>query len=531
MAKQTESEWYAIPRTVNKNSIGIMPYYPTYSITGLLTGILDHYIDDEDKQIRDICDEHKIKDRIEIRQKLQTAIQRLNGFSGSEIPEDTGKIKIPTNLAFFQLAFPRYQLCKVSEIRISRIIGILDKLHFEPMLEAFVRGSENITSVNNRWSAAVEITDALHLFKIHTCKAADRGNITKAEIGEGIKIFQREYMEKQNPVLQYTTGGELCKNTIIAMNEALAKNWTRDLWFFYKRTAEIAEQEEFFINDEDIKDGVAKDTVIWAKEKDKGEIQIGELKISTYRGLSHRADKAKYSPANNDIERIINPISISEGGGYDSINEWDQVALSIGLYNWNRDKLQKILKNFKENSPTSTYNTLFLQYGLDVETSNFKIDGSLLPGNSTNWEVLRKLKFVYSFIRAAENSQFQETQLNAAKDWFTTVIAYNVTVNSITKKVKEYITSEYGLALVLDLSVNTGQGNVIPTVKTAVENVLSQNQDIVNDPSEWGDNEEEMIINEYINVRHNLTIFTEAETREGKIDNAGLSKSRDSYNE
>jgi hypothetical protein len=193
------------------------------------------------------------------------------------------------------------------------------------------------------------------------------------------------------------------------------------------------------------------------------------------------------------------------------------------MFNWNRDWLLKLLKKFKEINK-NVFDNLIAHYGLDVNDTQFLVDKIAYSAGTV--ESLRKLRFVYCFIRAASNTNFQSAQVVIAKEWITRVKNTNVIIASQgTKKVTDYITSEHGLALVVDLSVNTGLGNVSWTVRNAANTVLAQSNNL----AEWGDTEEASIIDAYINERHNLDGFIHAEIRETRIDDANLSKGRDSY--
>ena len=90
---------------------------------------------------------------------------------------------------------------------------------------------------------------------------------------------------------------------------------------------------------------------------------------------------------------------------------------------------------------------MFLNYGFDVKDDKFIYFDIESPKSSAN--NLRKIKLVYLSISAASNSNFQSTQNKIAKNRIDP--ARGKSVNN--KKVKDYITSLYGTALVIDQDV------------------------------------------------------------------------------
>jgi hypothetical protein len=198
------------------------------------------------------------------------------------------------------------------------------------------------------------------------------------------------------------------------------------------------------------------------------------------------------------------------------------------------------------------------QCGFNAETANV--------GTA---EILRKMKYVYYFIMAANNNNFRTCQVNFARNRVDT--ARNSPVK--TKLVKDYITSELGVSLVLDQHISR-PGHVGKTVRAAVDDVIvqltTQNKDeqmlskitdrtelnacfnsegeikpekaddlreLVQDPGNWGTYEEKLIIKKYIEerqVRSNTTMWDPKGRSDRVVNNAsffGLSDNRDSYNE
>jgi hypothetical protein len=263
-----------------------------------------------------------------------------------------------------------------------------------------------------------------------------------------------------------------------------------------------------------------------------------------YYGIRRFATTQPYTPgANAGIsEKACSAIAKSEGntggapGGFDAINEYDPVCLSVGLFYWNKDGLWDLLNKFNTDSPDN-FNTLIKQHGLDIKGYRiFVIDGKDYP--SGNREELRRLKFVYRFIKAADNIHFQKAQINYSQEWLEKAIERPAGKGTV----KQYITSRYGTALVLDFSARKGhsEGTITSAVNIAIQNALNNLDSgdkvrfTIDNPADWDDNMEIEIINAFNDVRkgrmrHKIRGDEEANQREANIIKTDLSKKRGSF--
>jgi hypothetical protein len=143
-----------------------------------------------------------------------------------------------------------------------------------------------------------------------------------------------------------------------------------------------------------------------------------------------------------------------------------------------------------------------------------------------NVEALRKLKFVYCFIKAAEDPVFQEVQKKCAEKW----IEDKVLKKSIRgKTIGDYITSEHGIALVSDISVHKGPGSdlISGMVNDAIDKVLDKG--ILDSPASWKTAVEKDIINALSNYRINIIKDNDVVRRTNNINEANLNQERNSY--
>jgi hypothetical protein len=477
---------------------------------------------------------------------------------------------IPKNIDFFRMAFPKYKLLEDGADKINSRIGVLNQLCYNDSLEGVVRGELPLESIDS--AGKEEINRALHSFKIHTCEPERKNDLSNPAVTEGITIFQIEYMENQWEN-KCSERGKICKETLLAMNQALSEKWERELYFYYNFSGKrYKEYYPRYINDEDIESNIKDEVDIYATE---GNItrKIGHWTPSIQGGIQHSAEIPFQAAINK--EKICKAVIANEGNGYDAVNTYDTAHLSIGLYQWSWEELYNFLRESQRLSGDNVYKInfkeMFIDYGLDIndesvtENKRFIIDGTAYGITGGAPSQLKKLRFVFCFIKAAENENFRKIQYKIAVDRVDT--ARNVKVIG-ERKVQSYITSRLGVALVLDQHVNR-PGLVDETVRNAVnavvEHLLKQKKDniklsklqertsfnncfnsdgsikeakkgelktIIEDPNNWGDEEEELIIKEYIVARNNSRM-TAPEKRAADIrglkESLDLSDKRNSY--
>lgn len=523
-------DWFDLPehRRYVGSELSSMKYYP---IETVVSDVLEHYIEDEAQVVKDICNRNNIRANSSVREYLLQEIQSLNDITEEEAyinREKKKTIKIPKNIEFFRNAFPDYIIMKEGDTTIRTEIGQLKYFSYNHDLEKFVRNEiGNISNVDINAKSWINIS--LLEFKIHSHRIPFSVEINTPEIKESIRIFQQEYMNLEKP------DGIITVDTIFDMNKALGEKWERKLCFFYYEKTDTNKQSPQYINDVDIQININNGLDIYGKEGDKKEVYLGFRTGEKYHGVAHNAKVLFEAHAGNIIQKVCAPIIKSEGGGYDAINEWDNVALSIGLFNFNQDDLWDSMRVFREENEEN-YNNLLKQYGLDINKKasdkRFIIDGIeyIVPTASKNtWDFaeLRKLKFAYCFIKVATYDSFKESQNKKIESWATSVIVYSLKNN---KKIKDYITSEYGIAFVIDLSVKKGKSvyYITAAVQEAIDTVIKDG--CPNNPDLWSNKEESKIIDAFTEIwRTRINDKKVTDTREKNIKNAGLSKERASF--
>jgi hypothetical protein len=556
-----------------KKFLFIIPvFWESYHIEILIDDIIEYYINDEDDIVKNLFTEYTISGRAELRDKLIISIQNLNDMQSNEyrIRRNKKSIKIPSNIDFFRLVFPEYHLMIDTSTKISTDIRVLKELNYSPSLEQIVKGE----SLEINSEGRMEINIALHRMKIYSCPDADTDKLTEATL-EGVEIFQKEYMDRQRDrSIRYVENSpqepssinsrrfsnelglsdgsreayieewsysyisrEICANTLLLLNRALKEGWTRELYFYYIPVA--GDPSEAYINDANIDEGVydnldrtkaekmypANGTTLYAKShSDSTETLMGTVRFFPngsnigHRGIMHNATK-EFFPRNNS-ERICWPTIISEGGGYDSINTYDSAYLSIGIIQWNWERLYNLLMGFKRNHRAIFEQLISGPYKLDVkvmeggaivdvsssnrrintENKRFEIDGVAYTLNPRP-TALKKLRFVYCFIKAAGNNEFQTWQnMDATEEYIHMVLALRINDRPITA----YVTSEMGMAFVYDHYVNA-ERYTVRCVEKAVTEVIFTLKNTWNDnmlrglnnaDREWVRNNLSLVLNE-----------------------------------
>jgi peptidoglycan hydrolase-like protein with peptidoglycan-binding domain len=198
-------------------------------------------------------------------------------------------------------------------------------------------------------------------------------------------------------------------------------------------------------------------------------------------------------------------LAVSENeGNLDAVNTWDNAFLSFGMFQWtagtgiSKGELPALVKKIKAANP-SVFTTCFGQYGLDVMETGpvygyFTVNGRKIDSIEYK-EMLRSHVWAYRFWRAGLDPAVQAAEVTHALSRLTTFYrSKRVKVNG--HPVSDLVTSEYGVALILDNHVNR-PGYVIPCLKAAMEHTGLES------PESWGNEKERRLIQAYLSVREN----------------------------
>ncbi|MFC1523595.1 SH3 domain-containing protein [Thermodesulfobacteriota bacterium] len=239
--------------------------------------------------------------------------------------------------------------------------------------------------------------------------------------------------------------------------------------------------------------------------------------------------------------RLLDAIAENEGK-LEAINTWDNAYLSFGIFQWTAgvgaeagelpalfDRLQKRFPN--------TYKKSFGQYGLEISgvrevlgspaRGYFKLNNCLL-GNGEQKEILRSLVWPYRCKQAGFDDEVRLVELEHA---LARIDCFLKVDNRLIRGryIGDYITSEYGIAQLLDQHVNR-PAHVLSTVRKAVDSIDGEIN--VDDPDGWGDMEERRLLDVYLDFRKqtNMTDGPQrAERIRRQLQKGVISASRDSY--
>ena len=199
-----------------------------YPISKIIAAVMDFYIKDEDKYIRDRFTTKIIMTNPCVWEYLIQEIEKLNGLNEGVISCQLESIEIPSDKEFFEKAFPEYLILKKGDTTIS--LGVLDRLDYNKDLEMFIAGNSGPESVHTE-KASAAIKFAFHEVRIYTCIPVGRVKLNEEPLIQAIGIFQKEYMKANN--IGFGQEGRICKETVLALNRALRDEWKREPYYSY----------------------------------------------------------------------------------------------------------------------------------------------------------------------------------------------------------------------------------------------------------------------------------------------------------
>ena len=211
--------------------------------------------------------------------------------------------------------------------------------------------------------------------------------------------------------------------------------------------------------------------------------------------------------------RVVRAMCVNEGG-LEAINSYDDSFLSVGIFQWtagandSEGELPVLLSRFKAASPEA-YQECFGRYKLDGRASNgsftgrFVLDGHQLDATAEKAQ-LREATWAYRFWRAGHHADFRIAQLALAVSRIDRFIKISVAGYELG----QWLTSQYGIALILDEHVNR-PGHVPGTLEMALTKLFADGT-ASRDPSTWTEVDELRLIENYIAVREttNMTNST-----------------------
>ena len=223
--------------------------------------------------------------------------------------------------------------------------------------------------------------------------------------------------------------------------------------------------------------------------------------------------------------RVMQAVSENEGK-LEAINTWDNAVLTFGCFQWTvgadtgAGELPPVIARLKQ-LDASVFEKYFGQFGLDVDMPApkpnvlqrgfFKLNGKTLNTGPLKAQ-LRSLDWAYRFWLSGQDDTVRLAQVRHAMDRVDLFFRCpDCLVN--TRFVGDYISSEYGVALLLDQHVNR-PGHVPGTLQRAVAALVAELG--ADKPQDWQDAQEASLIKLYLQKRAQ-TSMTDSDGRAKKI--------------
>jgi hypothetical protein len=251
-----------------------------------------------------------------------------------------------------------------------------------------------------------------------------------------------------------------------------------------------------------------------------GLFNVGHTSIGTF--LDSNDGTASLGSSNN----IMRAVSDNEGK-LEAINTWDNSFLSFGVYQWTAGQdggpgeLASVLDHLKT-VDAQTYEKYFGTYGLQpvnvvrrpgaLATGFLQIGGRRLDTVDAK-EELRKPIWAYRFWRAGHDRSVRSCQVAQAADRISAF--YRIKRAELgNHSIADFVSSEYGVALLLDQHVNR-PGHVVQTVARSLAQYAANGG--ARDPANWRDEDESRLLKIYLEQRKQ-TNMTDSQKRADVVD-------------
>jgi peptidoglycan hydrolase-like protein with peptidoglycan-binding domain len=231
-----------------------------------------------------------------------------------------------------------------------------------------------------------------------------------------------------------------------------------------------------------------------------GFFQLGSTRVSSF--VQSSPDSVQgIAPS---TLRIVAAVTENEGR-FEAINSYDSAFLSVGLMQWTvgekaaEGELASLLARIREADP-AVFQECYGRFGLDVRiapgafTGFLVLDGRLLD-TAAEKEQLRSATWAYRFWRAAHHPLVRRCQIlwaAARIDRFSGKPLHG-------RQLREWLSSELGMAMILDQHVNR-PAHVPATLNKALTELLGAGT-VQADPGLWTLHDEDALLDRYVELR------------------------------
>jgi hypothetical protein len=233
-------------------------------------------------------------------------------------------------------------------------------------------------------------------------------------------------------------------------------------------------------------------------------------------GLEHVREQLEATGMSDDRQRIFAGIVKSESskGGFTQFQSWDRAKVTWGFAQFTLGKngnynISKILADVKDQDP-DVFKKRFQDFGIDVVTQEGQIviqvtrpDGTVLSGAQAADFLRTAPKQAAALIVAGTDPVVQQAQINFANQTITKQLKREVRLNGIdgagnatsnTVRLDDVITSEYGVGVLADRSINAGAPKTYKMARQELERYVNKHNLDPNNVSQWAAEAEKAVI-------------------------------------
>ena len=259
-----------------------------------------------------------------------------------------------------------------------------------------------------------------------------------------------------------------------------------------------------------------------------GPIYRGKISLKNY---TYWDDLITSNQVTEDEKNILIAMSENEGN-LDAVQSYDSEVLSAGamqktVKSTGRGEFSKQLAKFRDKHPklyiTHAMNCGWKVVGKDSDATIYYSNSLLTYGNDITGEELKAIirkdcnvknygkstynKPLAAIVKLISLKEFQELQVLDFIDRLHEAENKKLIINGKNFAIKDFVTTKFGRALILDQSVNR-PNNVSTNFKTALDNFFADHPKVNKDPTTWKTNHvmyENTLLEYYRDARVQMT--------------------------
>jgi len=267
----------------------------------------------------------------------------------------------------------------------------------------------------------------------------------------------------------------------------------------------------------------------------KGLYRVGLREPETFI-TNHREKLQEVNLTVSEVNVIL--ATAENEGNLDAVNTWDNQFISFGMFQWSAGgpgkpgELPALLQVIKTRYPDD-FQHYWAQFGLDVDAVGTKTGWFSYRGkrvvSAADKALLREHVWAYRFARAGADIEIQAAQIRHAINRVNQFYFANSS-QLAGYALADLITSEYGVALLLDNHVNRPG-----YVRSCVAEALIRSNLTAAELQAGGDEEEQLVIKNYLDIRQTYGKWPMTDARQraavtrGYVVDGHISETRASF--